>query len=119
MEAINNLPSSVSSAGKDISRKAAKPLRTAKNSQRAAIPLRFLAALRLCEILSILAARRRITPEGTAGMRRLWVGLVLAVCLHASLITFTSNAEITIPPIGAATPYPSEIDVVGIENALA
>jgi len=50
---------------------------------------------------------------------KLWVGLLLAAGLHASLITFTNSTSISISATGPADPLPSAIEVSGIESASA
>jgi hypothetical protein len=52
---------------------------------------------------------RKVNP-----MKPFLIGFVFAVGLHASLLTFSNSATISIPDNGPSIPYPSQIDVPDI-----
>ena len=59
------------------------------------------------------------------GLLTLAMGAVFAGSAHAAVLTFANSAPITMPPLGLASPYPSEIlasgvsgDVIGLSVTL-
>src|ERR1700735_5349253 len=66
------------------------------------------------DLLRLVTCQTHSQVQKVNPMKPFLIGFVFAVGLHASLLTFSNSATISIPDHGPSIPYPSQIDVPDI-----